>query len=99
MCECVSECLKIYIYSLEDVQHSNYTYHKNTIITIIRGSTTKWYDDSEAYDTRQGFLSSLTYHIIEDGRDHSSDPHHRTLHRLAIREEVQLHMVITDTLI
>ena len=35
---------------------------------------------------------------IENRVDHSSDSQHWTLHGLAVQKEVQLHMVIADSL-
>ena len=35
---------------------------------------------------------------IEHWEDHSSDAHHWTLHRLAIQEEIQFHVIIAHTL-
>ena len=42
--------------------------------------------------------STLKCPTVKDRIDHSSDPHYWTLQRFPIQEEIQLYVVIADTL-
>ena len=47
---------------------------------------------------REKKCSTLKCPTVKDRIDHSSDPHYWTLQRFSIQEEIQLYVVIADTL-